>query len=198
DGADRQRHIEGRALAFSRARGLDRPAMQLDQVFDESQAEAEAAVPSGARRVGLVEAFKDIGHEITADAFARVAHADANVWVHALQPHFDATSLRRELDRVGEEVPDDLLQPDGVAGDLANFIGPVSPERDVLRCRGRVDRLSRLRYHRDQVHGADGESELTADDAGSVEQVIDQTPLRLPAALDDIHRLLDLPGVQAA
>src|SRR5262249_24821083 len=69
---------------------------------------------------------------------------------------------------------------------------------DVLRFRRRVDRLNRLLYHRDQVHRADGESELTADDAGSVEQVIDQTPLRLPAALDDIHRLLDLPGVQAA
>src|SRR5215510_15856340 len=95
DGADRQRHIEGRALAFSRARGINRPAMQLDQVFDESQAEAEAAVPSSARRVGLAEAVKDVWQEIRADAFARVAHGDANVWVHALQLRFDATALRR-------------------------------------------------------------------------------------------------------
>src|SRR5262249_26986862 len=130
DGADRQRHFEGRALAFSRASGINRPAMQLDQVFDESQAEAEAAVPSSARRVGLAEAVKDVWQEIRADAFARVAHGDANVWVHALQLRFDATALRRELDRVGEQVPDDLLQPVRIAGDLTNFGGQVGLERD--------------------------------------------------------------------
>jgi hypothetical protein len=68
DGADRKRDFESRALAFARARGLDRSAMQLDQVFDKSQTEAEAAVPSGARRVGLLEAVKDVGQEISADA----------------------------------------------------------------------------------------------------------------------------------
>src|SRR5262249_12343700 len=164
----------------------------------ESQAEAEAAVPSSARRVGLAEAVKDVWQEIRADAFARVAHGDANVWVHALQLRFDATALRRELDRVGEQVPDDLLQPDRIAGDLTNFGGQVGLERDALRLRRRVDRPNRILYHRDQVHRADGESELPTNDAGRVQQIVDQVSLRLPAALDDVRRLFDIPGVQAA
>src|SRR5262245_60998856 len=169
--------------------------MQLDQVFDERQAEAESAVPSGARHVGLAEAGKDIGQEIRADAFARVAHGDANVRVNALQPRFDSTSLRSELDRVGEQVPDHLLQSRGVAGDLADFGGEVSLERDTFGVRRRVDRLNRLLNYRDQINRPDLQPELAADDAGRVEKVINQLRLRLSATLDDLRRLLALQGV---
>src|SRR5215475_6595027 len=40
--------------------------------------------------------------------------------------------------------------------------------------------------------------ELAADDAGRVEQVINQLRLRLSATLDDLRRMLDLLGVQPA
>src|SRR5262245_58941512 len=168
--------------------------MQLDQVFDERQAEAEAAVPFGARGVGLSEAVKDIWQEIRPDAFARVAHGDANVRVHALQARFDAASLRGELDGVGEQVPDHLLQAGGVAGDLADVGRQVGPERDAFGVRRRLDGLNRLFNYRDQVHQSDKESEFAADDAGRVEQVINQLRLRSPAAFDDVHRLLGLQG----
>src|SRR5262247_3113691 len=185
-------------MAFARALGLDRSAMQLDQVFDERQSKAESAVPSGARRVGLAEAFKDIGQEIRADAFARVAHGDANVRVNALQARFDAASLRGELDGVGEQVPDHLLQARWVAGDLADFRGEISLERDPFGVRRRVDRLNRLLNYRDQINRPDLQPELAADDAGRVEQVINQLRLRLSATLDDLRRLLDLLSVQPA
>src|SRR5215468_10798969 len=198
DGADRKRNFESRALAFAPAHGLSRSAMQLDQIFNERQAKAESAVPSGARRVGLSEAVKDIGHEIRADSFARVAHGDANVRVHALQARFYAASLRGELDRVGEQVPDHLLQASGVAGDLANFEGEVSLERDTFGLRRRLDGLNRLLNYRDQINRPDLQPELAADDAGRVEQVINQLRLRLSATLDDVRRMLDLLGIQPA
>src|SRR5262249_33958244 len=116
DGADRKRDYKSRALAFARAHCLNRSAMQLDQVFNERQSETKPAVPPGARCVSLSEAVKDIWQEIRANAFARVAHGDANVWVHAFQARFDAASLRCELYRVGKQVPDYLLQAEGVAG----------------------------------------------------------------------------------
>src|SRR5262245_48629483 len=185
-------------MAFAPARGLNRSAMQLDQVFDERQAKTEAAVPSGARRVGLAEAVKYIGQEIRADAFARVAHGDANVRVNALQPRFDAASLRGELDGVGEQVPDYLLQANGVAGDLADFGGEVNLERDTFGVRRRADRLNRLLNYRDQVNRTDLQPELAADDAGRVEQVINQLRLRFPTAFDDLRRLPSLLGVRPA
>src|SRR5262245_29662444 len=185
-------------MAFARALGLDRSAMQLDQVFDERQSEAESAVPSGARRVGLSETVKDIRQEIRADAFARVAHGDANVRVYALQERFDAASLRGELDRVGEQVPDHLLQARRVAGNLANFAGEISLARASSGVRRRVYGLNRLLNYRDQVHWPDLQPELAADDAGRVEQVINQLRLRLPTALDDVRRMFNFRGVQPA
>src|SRR5499426_1674491 len=166
-------------MAFARALGLDRSAMQLDQVFDERQSKAESAVPSGARRVGLSEAVKDIGQEIRADAFARVAHGDADVRVHALQARFDSTSLRSELDRVGEQVPNHLLQSRGVTCNLTDFGGEISLERDPFGVRRRADRLNRMLDYRDQVHRPEFEPELAADDTGREEQVINQLRLLL-------------------
>src|SRR4030095_2025159 len=195
---DRKRHFESRALAFAGAQDFNRSAMQLDKVFDERQSKAETAVPSDARRVGLAEAVKDVEQEIRADAFARVAHGDANVRVNALQPRFDAASLRGELDGVGEQVPDYLLQANGVAGDLADFGGEISLERDTFGVRRRADRLNRLINYRDQVNRPDLQPELAADDAGRVQQVINQLQLRVPAAFDNIRCLFDHLGVQPA
>ena len=106
--------------------------------------------------------------------------------------------MRSELDCVGEQVPDHLLQSRRVTRNLTNFGGEISLERDPFGVRSRVDRLDRLLNYRDQVHWPEFEPELAADDAGRVEQVIDQLRLRLPAALDDFRRLLDVLGVQAA
>src|SRR5215468_8540496 len=198
DGAYWKHNFESRALAFARARSLNRSAMQLDQVFDERQAEAEAAIPFGARCVGLSEAVKDIGQEIRADAFPRVAHCNANVWVYALKAHFDATSLRGELDRVGEQVPNHLLQAGGVTGNRTNFGGEISLNRYPFSIRRRLDRLNRFLNYRDRVHWSKIEPELATNDAGGVEQVFDQLLLRLPATLDDVHRMLDHMSVQPA
>src|SRR5262249_26718344 len=126
NGADRQHHFESRALVFASAYDLDRSAMQFDHVLDKSQAEAKATVPFRARLVGLSEAVKDKGQEIRANAFAGIAHGDADVRIYALQARFDTTSLWGELDGVGEQVPDHLLQAGGVAGDLTNFVGEIS------------------------------------------------------------------------
>src|SRR5262249_61660793 len=123
-----------------------------------------AAIPSCARCVGLSEPVKDIGHEIRWDAFTRVTYGDADVRVYALQARFDVTALWRELDRVGKQVPNHLLQADVVACDLSDFGWEVDLERDAFGARRRVDRLNRFLDHRDQVHRSDIEPELAADD----------------------------------
>src|SRR5262249_48040948 len=120
------------------------------------------------------------------------------MWVYSLQAHFDAASLRREFDRVGEQVPDYLLQAGGVASDLTDFGRKIGLDRDPFGVRRRVDRLNRLVNYRDQVHWPEFEPEFAADDAGRVEQIINQLRLRLPTTLDDFRRMLNLLGVQAA
>src|SRR5262249_44854472 len=100
--------------------------MQFDQILDERQAKSESAIPSRARRVGLAKAIKDLGQEIEGNPFASITHGDADVRNNALQPHKDASSLRRELDCVGEQVPDHLLQAGGITGNLTNYGGEIN------------------------------------------------------------------------
>ena len=77
----------------------------------------EPAVPPRGGGVGLAEAVEDVGEELGLDADAGVDDADLDVRVDPLQEDLDLAALGRELDGVGEEVPDDLLEAGGVAGD---------------------------------------------------------------------------------
>ena len=70
----------------------------------------------------------------------------------------------RELDRVGEQVPDHLLQAVRVAGDAAAG-GERGLDVDVLgRCR-RPQRVEGLLDHPFQLDRVDGETELAHHDA---------------------------------
>src|SRR5205814_1082510 len=110
-------HPQGGTHPLARALGLDGTAVELDEVADDREAEAQAAERPRARRVGLPEAFEEVGEELGRDAPARVANGQLEVGVHALQPDVDAPALGRELDRVGDEVPHRLLQPFRISPD---------------------------------------------------------------------------------
>ena len=82
---ERQGDGEGRALAFAATFGGDASAVQFDEVLDDRQAEAEAAVVARGGGVGLAEAVEDVGQELGGDALAGVAHGDFDVRIDALE-----------------------------------------------------------------------------------------------------------------
>src|SRR5262249_30227550 len=101
--------------------------------------------------------------------------------------YFHQTAFRRELDGVGEEVPDNLLQPLGVTPDLAvpqylwiEFRG----EPDEFRVRRRANRFDRVVDHAGQVNRSDFDSQLAGDNPRRIEQIVDQPPLPLAIAAD--------------
>ena len=111
--------------------GLDRPAVLLDEMAHDRQAEAEAAVHAGVGGVGLGEAIEDVRQEPGLDAGPGVAHLDAGAPVHLLEGDGDVPALGAELDRVGEQVRDHLLQARGIARDRAD--GLVEDDVEVER-----------------------------------------------------------------
>src|SRR5262249_15863129 len=68
----------------------------------------------GAAAVGLTEGLEDSGQEVRGDPLSGVAHDDPDLALERLDPHLDPPGGRRELERVAEQVRDDLLQADGV------------------------------------------------------------------------------------
>src|SRR5205814_10397357 len=82
-----QRQADGkfRARPFSGAVGAHRPAVKLDEVAHDREAEPEATLAASRRAVRLPEALEDVRQEFRSDADARVAHDDIRVSVRSLQ-----------------------------------------------------------------------------------------------------------------
>src|SRR5712691_4875569 len=111
------RQIDGERAPESRARaeGRDAAAVKLDQVTDDGQPETEPTLGPRADVLELTEAVEDLGQELGRDPPPRVAHDESNARRQGLEPDVDAPAARGELQGVGQEVQDHLLQSAAVA-----------------------------------------------------------------------------------
>ena len=157
----------------------DRAAVQLDEVPHDREPEAEPAVHARGRAVGLPEALEDVRQELGRDALAGVARPTISTCEFTRRERdLHAAALRRELDRVRQQVPDDLLQPVGVAGDERRRAGRARLEADALGVGGGPHRLDRRLDHGRELDRLHVEPQLAGDDPRHVEQVLDELRLR--------------------
>src|SRR5262245_14741350 len=142
-------------------------------MFDQRQTKTQSAYAPRACHIALSEPLEDVRQEFRLDAFAVIAHDDGDVRVRAFERDFDAPAFGRELDRIREQVPDDLLQTVDVARDLAGERVQVGDYADAFGLRRRMRHIQSGGDHGDKVHRLYFELELAADDPSRVEQVLD-------------------------
>src|ERR671928_1656779 len=87
---------------------------------DDCEPESEPAVLPRRRAVGLSEAVEDVRQKVGRNPLPRVANGDARLREQALDADLDDAARDRELHRVREHVPDDLLKPRRIARDVAD------------------------------------------------------------------------------
>ncbi len=150
-----------------------------------------------ARRVALAETLEHVRQEFGTDPGAGVLHHDVHVAGRAAQVHADPPAAGRELDGVRDQVPYDLLQPIGVAGDPRRP-GQRGLEPDLLGRGGRAQRVERLFDDRAQLDGPDLEPQLAHHDARDVEHVPHDLRLGLRVAVDDVDGARPLTFVELA
>src|SRR5215472_10233242 len=107
---ERELDDERRPEPASLALGAYGTAVQADQLAHDRQAETEPTVAARARAVRLPEAVEHVRQELRRDAFPRVGHADAGAVRTGVEVKIDPPVGGRELDRVLEQVDDDLLE----------------------------------------------------------------------------------------
>src|SRR5215831_9087698 len=117
-----------------------------------------------------------------------VGHAQDRFRTFYADTRFDASALRSELDRIAEQVPDDLLQPIGIAEDDCRFGPDVDCEVEVLRFKSGTHALSRSLKDRAELGFARLQTQISGDHPRHVEQIVDQLRLRARIALDDVER----------
>ena len=106
------RQPEGEARAAAQAfRVRAHPsAVQLRERTHNREPEPEPAVLPRRRAVGLPETVEDVRQKLGRDAYPRIRHLYQRLAAFGPHARRDAPALRRELDGVRQEVPDDLLK----------------------------------------------------------------------------------------
>ena len=103
----------------------------------------------------------------------------------------DTPARRRELDRVGEQVPDHLLQSGWRRRRIAPAAGvePQAQARSALAsAAGRIDSSAASTAAAGSI-GAYLEPQLAREDPRDVEQILDESRLQVRVALDDLERV---------
>jgi hypothetical protein len=90
-------------------------------VFDDTEAKSQSAVVSGGRRISPAKALENMGKKIGLDTLTGIRNVQLEVRVNSLKDNLHSTAARSEFDRVGQQIPDDLLKPAGIAGNRARF-----------------------------------------------------------------------------
>ena len=114
----------------------DASTHQRDERRGNREAQARPPESARGRSVCLAEGFEDAGLLLDRYADARVGHREVQRRAVAgdilANRHHDVTAFG-ELERIPDEIRDDLLEPDGIAGDgLGNVRGDVRDELEAL------------------------------------------------------------------
>ena len=93
---------------------LDRAAVQFDDRFDQREADSESSAPAHQRCIELREWIEDVRQKIRGNPDPHVANRQDELATLGPDRDLDPSVRRRELDGIGQEVTDDLLQPSRV------------------------------------------------------------------------------------
>ena len=191
-----QLHVEGAAV-IGLALHSHRAAHALHQLVDDGEAEAGAAEQPGGGTVGLSEGVEDVAVLLLGDADAGVAHLDAHtVAVMGTDGAHQHLAPFGELDRVADQVDQDLAQSGGVAGDEVGQPGvDQAGQLHPLVAGLFAEQLGDVLQHLVQVEVDTLQGELALLHFGEVEDVVDQVQQVVARPLRDLQIVL-LVGAQ--
>ncbi len=188
---------EHAALARRALHG-DLAAQQLRQVARNRQAQARAAVLAVGAAIGLLECFKNQLLLVFGNADAGVVHRKcqgAGLVLRQLQVH---AAPVRELDRVGQQVLQNLAQALAIGLRVGRHAGcNMAGQRQPLLLGHRAQRLDQRLHRRGQIDRLQHHGRLAGLDLGQVQNVVDQCQQVVAGRVDRV-RILDLLGRQVA
>src|SRR5260221_1298303 len=145
-----------------------------DDLLDDAQPEAGAALLPGVRGIGLRKLREDALLEILRNAVAVVSHGDTDGRAPVLDRDHDFFAPRREFDRVREEVGDDLEQPVRVATDVAGVRRGVKPYAHTAAIGEAANGIDRLLNKGADLDTLQHENDLAGLDLLHVEYAVDK------------------------
>ena len=186
-GPNREPDPENGSEPLAGTRGLHGPAVQLDDVAHDGQAQPEAAVRAFGRTVGLAKALENVRQKTRGDPLSGVRDGDLHLRFDALEANLNPPRARRELQRVRQQVPYHLPETARIGVDAPNPTAEVHDQLDPLRLRRRPYGIDSGFDGRSQLDRPNAQPEPARDDARYVEEIVDDLSLGHGAALDRLE-----------
>src|SRR5262249_29060751 len=162
---DRKADGEGCTLSLAGTINPNGTAMQFHKMVNNCETKTQTAMLSSTPTFCLPEAVKDIRQKVGPNSLPCVAHNNFDVRVDPFESDLHTPALGRKIDRVGEEIPQDLLQPGGVAGDRTGVRVDHGLDSDSLCLGGRGNGANSRLDDRRESHRTDVKAKLPCDDA---------------------------------
>ncbi|ESS40103.1 hypothetical protein P355_3092 [Burkholderia cenocepacia KC-01] len=188
--AGRQRHRDGHAAPGARARRDHLAAVQLRDVAHDRQAEPQTALRRRERAFRPAERVEQVRQVFRRDALPGVGDGQPHALAGARQRHVDAAARRRELDRVRQQVRQDLAQAFAVRGNHAGRHRVFRRQHEPVRLGGRVEFTCGVAHDPHEVDRHAFETQPAGREGRGVEQIGDHVRQRPRAAIDRVDRLL--------
>ncbi len=150
-------------------------AVEVDELAGDVQPEPRAPHLPGRAAVELMEALEDLSPVIGGDPRPAVGHLDVRHGVVGAGTQFDPDGAvgRGEFERVGEEVEQDLLHPDGVHLRRYGCVRRTHHEGDRAVDRERLEVVGDEAHQVTEIELGVVQLEFGRLDLGGVEQIID-------------------------
>src|SRR5713226_6038358 len=118
-----QGHREACALIRTATFRMHLAPVQFDQASRDGEPQAQTAVLAGSSALRLPECVEDVGKEFRADTDPSITHGKPRLTLVMSEGYRDAAIPGRKLDRIRNQVADDLLQPFGITADEDRRLG---------------------------------------------------------------------------
>ena len=166
--ADRETHGEHRSFSED-AGDVDGAAVDGDQLADQGQADAGTLVGARRRPFDAVKSIEDVVEIVRRDADPGVSHAELDVSVGRRHRHPDR-ALERELERVRQQIEDDLFPHLAVDVDRARQRRTVDHQLQPCPFGGRSERAGEIGGQRRQIRRFERGGHASGFDARKVQQ----------------------------
>src|SRR5215472_5581090 len=139
--------------------------MKIEQVPDDRQPQPQSALRACRRAVRLAKSIEDVRQEFGFNAQASVSDRNVCLRIHRVNPNAHPTMLGRKLNRVAEQVPEDLLQAIWIAHHWKRARPEINLKINLFGLQPRPYRIDCRLNHSCQIDHSQIDLKLATNDA---------------------------------
>ncbi len=161
--------------------------MKFDQIPHDRQAETKPAVAAASLR--LPERLKQMRQIVGADSLPGIGNREMKTVIRVRKRDADGAALRRKLQRVGQEIPDNLLEALRIQNCHPPLVGYATIKSYAFGAGHWLQRLESRTERFPYVYWREIQFQLCCADSKNIQKLFDELKLNAHVALNNLRSL---------